>query len=93
MSKQLSKTKIGRLINSFTDIDESRTGTCKSLNCETLSGLKYNACCKLGFFCPFLSLDKKKCSIHAVRVRNCRDRKSTRLNSSHIPLSRMPSSA
>ena len=28
-----------------------------------------------------------------VKVRKPRDRKSTRLNSSHIPLSRMPSSA
>ena len=29
----------------------------------------------------------------AEEVKNTRDRKSTRLNSSHIPLSRMPSSA
>ena len=31
-------------------------------------------------------------AVQALRS-SCRDRKSTRLNSSHIPLSRMPSSA
>ena len=33
------------------------------------------------------------CKINFVNEKNGRDRKSTRLNSSHIPLSRMPSSA
>src|ERR1051326_7546162 len=31
--------------------------------------------------------------VHACLIENFADRKSTRLNSSHIPLSRMPSSA
>ena len=34
-----------------------------------------------------------KDSLHHRRLREALDRKSTRLNSSHIPLSRMPSSA
>ena len=34
-----------------------------------------------------------KWAIDGVRARSCQDRKSTRLNSSHTALSRMPSSA
>ena len=49
--------------------------------------------------CGFLKKEKPYLSIHQIYqnisalLKLMRDRKSTRLNSSHIPLSRMPSSA
>ena len=40
-----------------------------------------------------LSLRKEPLKERIVRLRKLEDRKSTRLNSSHLPTSRMPSSA
>jgi Fe-S-cluster containining protein len=66
----LTKTKIGRLINSFFNKQKGRKGQCTPHACETLDGSKGVACCKLGFTCPFLS--STTCGIYKSRPRNCR---------------------
>jgi Fe-S-cluster containining protein len=68
---KLNKTKLGRFLNSFFNYDKKkRIGTCKSTECETLSGEKGNACCKLGYTCFFSQ--ENKCNIYNLRPRNCR---------------------
>ena len=44
-------------------------------------------------YCPMCGVPTVQVSPIAKRCPECRDRKSTRLNSSHVALSRMPSSA
>lgn len=68
--KKLTKTKIGRFINSFFNKEKGRTGICKPELCETLEGEKGAACCKLGYTCQFLC--ETSCGIYNLRVRNCR---------------------
>jgi Fe-S-cluster containining protein len=68
---EINKTKLGRFFNSFFNYKKKhRVGTCISTQCETLSGEKGNACCKLGYTCFFSK--ENKCSIYNLRPRNCR---------------------
>jgi Fe-S-cluster containining protein len=66
----LSKTKAGRLLNSFIGKEKGRKGQCTPELCETLDGKKGSACCKLGYTCPFLC--ETSCGIYNVRLKNCR---------------------
>ena len=63
-------TKIGRFFNSFVDPPLTRTGECQPEQCETLTGEKGAACCKLGYACN--ALDGIQCSEYNTRARNCR---------------------
>lgn len=66
----LTKTKVGRFLNSFIGKQKGRKGQCTPELCETLDGKKGAACCKLGYTCPFLC--ETSCGIYKIRARNCR---------------------
>ena len=66
----LSKTKYGRLLNSFIVKPIKIKGSCTPELCETIDGVKGAACCKLGYKYPFLC--NQSCGIYNVRLRNCR---------------------
>jgi len=63
-----NNTKLKRFKNSF-QTSKNKKGFCDYENCETLDGIKGNACCKLEYVCPFLV---KNCAIYIIRARNCR---------------------
>lgn len=69
--RQLSKTKIGRFVNSFFYKPKTRIGECKPSQCSTLDGVVGAACCKLGYRCPALT-DNHSCGIYSIRFKNCR---------------------
>jgi Fe-S-cluster containining protein len=68
--KFLTKSKLGRLINSYINKQPGRKGACTPLLCETLDGKKGAACCKLGYVCP--ALRNESCGVYKIRPRNCR---------------------
>ncbi len=72
MSKRvkLSKSKLGRFINSYNNDLSNRKGFCTPDNCETLDEKKGAACCKLSYTCP--ALKHNECSVYSIRPRNCR---------------------
>jgi len=68
----LNKTKLGRLINSFINHRiKNRVGICEPTMCETLTGDKGAACCKLGYTCPALK-GNNNCGVYKIRSRNCK---------------------
>jgi Fe-S-cluster containining protein len=69
---KLNNTKLGRLINSFINQRiKDRVGTCEPTKCETLTGEKGAACCKLGYRCPALK-NNHNCAVYSIRSRNCK---------------------
>jgi Fe-S-cluster containining protein len=67
-----NSNKFKRLINIIiSGPSKNRKGSCTPDVCETLSGEKGSACCKLGYRCPALG-KKSQCSIYKVRPLNCR---------------------
>ena len=66
----LTKSKIGRFINSYINKQPNRKGNCTPDVCETLDGRRGAACCKLGYKCP--ALCDTACGVYKVRPRNCR---------------------
>jgi Fe-S-cluster containining protein len=66
-----NKTKVERFVLALIPNDrEVRSGSCTPESCETLDGVKGNACCKLGGECVLLKKDA--CSFYALRPINCR---------------------
>ena len=76
----------------YKDYYFSKSGEAASLKKGKFRRLRGTVCGQQGYkaVCVY---GKKKVYIHRVVCELFKDRKSTRLNSSHIPLSRMPSSA
>jgi len=69
---KFNNSKLGRLINSFINNQiKYRVGTCIPDQCETLTGEKGAACCKLGYTCPALKINCD-CAIYKIRSRNCK---------------------
>ena len=65
-------TKLARLINSFFyPKSDKRKGFCEPTQCETLTGVKGGACCRLCYKCMFLNWEKN-CNNYSLRPRNCR---------------------
>ena len=65
----------------------------KRINRQMCVRLSFFALLMFGFGYAMVPYYKKFCEVTGINNLLQRDRKSTRLNSSHIPLSRMPSSA
>ncbi len=68
----LNNSKLGRFINSFINNKiKHRVGICEPTQCETLTGEKGAACCKLGYSCLALKIEDN-CAIYKIRSRNCK---------------------
>jgi Fe-S-cluster containining protein len=50
-------------------VNPNRRGVCTPNNCETLSGIKGAACCKMEGHCTFCVNDR--CGIYSLRPINC----------------------
>jgi len=73
LNGSLTKGKIRRFLKYIEPQKLKRYGECRPDQCETLSGDKKNACCKLeNKKCNFLDEQKMGCKIYEIRPFNCR---------------------
>jgi hypothetical protein len=70
VKSRFTRTKIGRLLNSYIHPEPVRIGQCTPDMCETLDGKRGAACCRLGNKCLFLK--DSSCDVYQVRLRNCK---------------------